>query len=115
MLPIIELKKLKSDDFFDDEDEFSDKGRNSFKLATLDEYGILNIWVLVELSDDQVDTAGSDSDYGLAIGGKVKLLKSATIKLSNPNRDVLEPGLRTFSLDFHPEDSNQYIPTRFHL
>lgn len=107
MTPIVELQRLKSDDFLDEEDEYSDKGRNSFKLATLDEYGVVNIWVLVELSDEQVDVAGSDSDYGLSIGGKVKLLKSATIKLSNPNRDVPEAGVRAFALGFHPEDSNQ--------
>jgi len=51
---------------------------------------------------------GSESDFGLAIGSKVKIVKSACIRLSNPNKDA-EAGLKGFDLEFFPDDPNQYV------
>ena len=45
--------------------------------------GRLNIWVVVEIY--RPDPHGSESDLGLAPGGKVKLVKSASLDVSTPD------------------------------
>ncbi|XP_065484414.1 cytoplasmic dynein 2 intermediate chain 1 isoform X3 [Caloenas nicobarica] len=52
-----------------------------FQIASMDENGILNMWVVVELQ--KVDLAGSQTDLGLIPGGKVKLVHSSTVELNN--------------------------------
>ncbi|XP_037135338.1 cytoplasmic dynein 2 intermediate chain 1 isoform X2 [Syngnathus acus] len=47
----------------------------SFRLASLDESGLLNLWVVVQLPKG--NEAGSQADLGLRPGGKVKLLHSS--------------------------------------
>jgi hypothetical protein len=62
----------------------------SFTLASLDENGVINVWVVCELSAkmiEQYNRGGgtvSESDFGLAIGGKLKVVKSATVRLTSP-------------------------------
>eukprot|EP00070_Physeter_catodon_P038397 XP_028345291.1 WD repeat-containing protein 60 isoform X5 [Physeter catodon] len=53
----------------------------SFHVASLDESGVLNVWVVVELA--KADTAGAISDLGLLPGGRIKLVHSAAIQLSD--------------------------------
>jgi hypothetical protein len=77
----------------------------SFKLASMDEFGVINIWIVLQL--EEIDWGGSESDYGLSIGGKLKLIKSATIKLVNPIKEIESNGFRVFDIEFHLEDSNQ--------
>ncbi|XP_030635006.1 WD repeat-containing protein 60 [Chanos chanos] len=81
----------------------------SFQLASLDEYGVLNLWVVVELP--KADGAGSQTDLGLRPGGKVKLLHSSSINTcdKSTSRDVvtLGPSL-SLQLKFLPKDSNHY-------
>ena len=72
----------------------------------MDELGIINVWIVIEL--EHIDWAGSESDFGLSIGGKLKLVKSATIKLTNPVREIADPSLRVFDIQFFPDDTNQY-------
>jgi len=64
--------------------ENSDEGVTglSFQLATLDGSGRLNIWVVVEIY--RPDPHGSDSDLGLVPGGRVKLVKSASLDVCTP-------------------------------
>ncbi|XP_033624364.1 WD repeat-containing protein 60-like isoform X1 [Asterias rubens] len=56
----------------------------SFQLASLDEQGVIQFWVVIEL--DQTDSAGSSTDLGLVPSGKVKLIKSSAIVLDKYNR-----------------------------
>lgn len=44
--------------------------------------GRLNIWVVVEIY--RPDPHGSDSDLGLVPGGRVKLVKSASLDVCTP-------------------------------
>ncbi|XP_043917959.1 cytoplasmic dynein 2 intermediate chain 1 [Protopterus annectens] len=81
----------------------------SFQLASLDESGLLNLWVVVELP--KADIAGSQLDLGLIPGGKVKLIHSSRI---NMNSNILQMGahlgvLQTSSLKFLPSDPNHFI------
>uniref|UniRef100_A0A3B3ZF84 Uncharacterized protein n=1 Tax=Periophthalmus magnuspinnatus TaxID=409849 RepID=A0A3B3ZF84_9GOBI len=71
----------------------------SFQLASLDESGILNFWVVVELPKTNV--AGSPTDLGLRPGGKVKLLHSSTLSVS--------AHLQMLRLKFLPTDSNHFF------
>ncbi|XP_019731613.1 LOW QUALITY PROTEIN: WD repeat-containing protein 60 [Hippocampus comes] len=47
----------------------------SFQLASQDDSGLLNLWVVVQLP--KANEAGSQTDLGLRPGGKVKLLHSS--------------------------------------
>ncbi|XP_055990801.1 cytoplasmic dynein 2 intermediate chain 1 isoform X2 [Sorex fumeus] len=82
----------------------------SFHVASLDESGILNVWVVVELP--KADLAGSISDLGLIPGGRVKLVHSAVIRLT---RSLFQRGfecwgpMQTLSVKFLPSDPNHFI------
>ncbi|XP_068566035.1 cytoplasmic dynein 2 intermediate chain 1 isoform X2 [Cebidichthys violaceus] len=82
----------------------------SFQLASLDEMGVLNFWVVVELP--KANEAGSPTDLGLRPGGKVKLLHSShllTAERVSP-RDAAKTGpLQTLLLKFLPTDSNHFF------
>ncbi|XP_076017233.1 cytoplasmic dynein 2 intermediate chain 1 [Genypterus blacodes] len=82
----------------------------SFQLASLDENGVLNFWVVVELP--KASEAGSQTDLGLRPGGKVKLLHSSSLLTAESisPRDVMNTGtLQTLHLKFLPNDSNQFF------
>ncbi|KAM3593678.1 uncharacterized protein V6R79_018923 [Siganus canaliculatus] len=82
----------------------------SFQLASLDESGVLNFWVVVELP--KASEAGSPTDLGLRPGGKVKLLHSScllTAERASP-RDAAKTGpVQTLHLKFLPTDSNHFF------
>ncbi|XP_028826200.1 WD repeat-containing protein 60 isoform X2 [Denticeps clupeoides] len=83
----------------------------SFQLASLDENGLLNLWVVVELP--KVSEAGSQTDLGLWPGGKVKLLHSSSVQTCDTRSSALDraqPGpLQTLLLKFLPSDSSHYL------
>ncbi|XP_067864101.1 cytoplasmic dynein 2 intermediate chain 1 isoform X6 [Heptranchias perlo] len=81
----------------------------SFQLASLDESGLLNLWVVVELQ--KADLAGSLTDLGLIPGGKVKLIHSSSIDVSSffP-RNLMQLGSpQTLSIRFLPSDPNHFF------
>ncbi|XP_029444375.1 WD repeat-containing protein 60 [Rhinatrema bivittatum] len=79
----------------------------SFQIASLDESGILNLWVVIELQT--VDPAGSQSDLGLIPGGRVKLVHSSAVHLNSSffPKDVETP--QTLNIKFLPLDSNHFV------
>nr|XP_015210109.1 PREDICTED: WD repeat-containing protein 60 [Lepisosteus oculatus] len=82
----------------------------SFQLASLDDSGVLNLWVVVELP--KASLAGSQTDLGLKPGGKVKLLHSSSIITNDRSSlgDVLQVGpLQALTLKFLPSDSNHFF------
>ncbi|XP_069368895.1 cytoplasmic dynein 2 intermediate chain 1 isoform X2 [Paralichthys olivaceus] len=82
----------------------------SFQLASLDESGVLNFWVVVELP--KANEAGSPTDLGLRPGGKVKLLHSSSLLTAErvSQRDAVKTGpLQTLHLKFLPSDSNHFF------
>ncbi|KAM7369817.1 hypothetical protein PAMP_011108 [Pampus punctatissimus] len=82
----------------------------SFQLASLDESGVLNFWVVVELP--RTNEAGSQTDLGLRPGGKVKLLHSSSLLTAErvSPRDTGKTGpLQTLHLKFLPTDSNHFF------
>ncbi|XP_003983320.2 cytoplasmic dynein 2 intermediate chain 1 isoform X1 [Felis catus] len=82
----------------------------SFHIASLEESGVLNVWVVVELP--KADLAGSLSDLGLIPGGRIKLVHSATIQLSD---SLSHKGYefwgaaQTLSVKFLPSDPGHFI------
>uniref|UniRef100_A0A3B5LVN5 Dynein 2 intermediate chain 1 n=1 Tax=Xiphophorus couchianus TaxID=32473 RepID=A0A3B5LVN5_9TELE len=82
----------------------------SFQLASLDESGILNFWVVVELPKG--NEAGSPTDLGLRPGGRVKLLHSSSL-LTVPRPSLKEAAktrpFQTLLLKYHPTDSNHFF------
>uniref|UniRef100_A0AAQ4Q1A4 Dynein 2 intermediate chain 1 n=1 Tax=Gasterosteus aculeatus aculeatus TaxID=481459 RepID=A0AAQ4Q1A4_GASAC len=87
-----------------------ESSRLSFQLASLDEMGVLNFWVVVELP--KANEAGSPTDLGLRPGGKVKLLHSSRLLTADrvSPRDAAKAGpLQTLLLRFLPTDSNHFF------
>ncbi|XP_076828350.1 cytoplasmic dynein 2 intermediate chain 1 isoform X1 [Brachyhypopomus gauderio] len=85
----------------------------SFQLGSLDEHGLLILWVVVELPT--ADDSGSQTDLGLRPGGRVKLLHSSSLQRRDPStsRGVGEvtgvvPHL-SLLLKFLSSDSNHYF------
>lgn len=80
-----------------------------FQIASMDESGILNTWVVVELQ--KVDLAGSQTDLGLIPGGKVKLVHSSTMELNNSlfPKDVRLRMPQMLTVKFLPSDPNHFI------
>ncbi|XP_006018614.1 WD repeat-containing protein 60 isoform X1 [Alligator sinensis] len=82
----------------------------SFQIASIDETGILNLWVVVELQ--KVDIAGSQSDLGLIPGGKVKLVHSSTVQLNDslfPKDMMCLKTPLTLNIKFQPSNPNHFI------
>ncbi|XP_030254470.1 WD repeat-containing protein 60 isoform X2 [Sparus aurata] len=82
----------------------------SFQLASLDESGVLNFWVVVELP--KANEAGSPTDLGLRPGGKVKLLHSSSLLTAErvSPRDAAKTGpSQSLHLKFLPTDSNHFF------
>lgn len=81
-------------------DMMSSTSKNTFQLCSLDEFGGTNIWTCIELKEAD-NFAGSESDLGLGIGSKIKLVKSSVIQ---------DPGsTNALDLKLNPDDSNEYI------
>ncbi|XP_042745029.1 cytoplasmic dynein 2 intermediate chain 1 isoform X1 [Lagopus leucura] len=80
-----------------------------FQIASMDENGILNTWVVVELQ--KVDLAGSQTDLGLIPGGKVKLVHSSAMELNKSlfPKDVCLRMPQTLTVKFLPSDPNHFI------
>ncbi|XP_065795712.1 cytoplasmic dynein 2 intermediate chain 1 isoform X4 [Muntiacus reevesi] len=82
----------------------------SFHVASLDESGLLNVWVVVELQ--KADAAGSISDLGLIPGGRIKLVHSAAIQLSDSlsHKGYESWGsVQTLNVKFLPADPNHFV------
>ncbi|XP_022369625.1 WD repeat-containing protein 60 isoform X1 [Enhydra lutris kenyoni] len=82
----------------------------SFHVASLDESGVLNVWVVVELP--KADIAGSVSDLGLIPGGRVKLVHSAVVRLSDGlshTRFEFWGAMQTLNVKFLPSDPSHFI------
>jgi len=82
----------------------------SFQIASLDELGMIIIWVVVEVTD--ASFSGSQTDLGLRPGGRIKLVKSASINVCYPilDFDVL-PEIRTFSFQQHVTETSTFFVT----
>ncbi|KAM8810391.1 cytoplasmic dynein 2 intermediate chain 1 [Eudromia elegans] len=79
------------------------------QIASMDENGILNMWVVVELQ--KVDLAGSQTDLGLIPGGKVKLVHSSTTELNKSlfPKDMCQRMPQTLSIKFLSSNPNHFI------
>ncbi|CAH1773789.1 unnamed protein product [Owenia fusiformis] len=81
----------------------------SFQLASMEEQAVLNLWVVAEIVT--ADEAGSESDLGLAPGGRIKLLKSSAVHLENPVK-TFKASLRAYEMQLLPSDpSHFYVGT----
>eukprot|EP01062_Namystynia_karyoxenos_P001320 TRINITY_DN10446_c0_g1_i2.p1 TRINITY_DN10446_c0_g1~~TRINITY_DN10446_c0_g1_i2.p1 ORF type:complete len:1044 (+),score=283.87 TRINITY_DN10446_c0_g1_i2:135-3266(+) len=65
----------------------------SEQLATLDDVGNLNIWIVVDVHEAiGKRNFVSQTDFGLNIFSKVKLFKTATVHTVNPTRELPKAG-----------------------
>ncbi|XP_046582184.1 cytoplasmic dynein 2 intermediate chain 1-like isoform X1 [Haliotis rubra] len=89
-------------------EDSSDLGSGlSFQLASVEQNAVVNLWVVAEISAP--DMAGSESDLGLAPGGRIKLLKSSSVTLQSPNRAAkTKGGIQAFEMQLLPTDLNHF-------
>ncbi|XP_048236481.1 cytoplasmic dynein 2 intermediate chain 1-like isoform X3 [Haliotis rufescens] len=89
-------------------EDSSDLGSGlSFQLASVEQNAVVNLWVVAEISSP--DMAGSESDLGLAPGGRIKLLKSSSVTLRSPNRAARTKGaIQAFEMQLLPTDLNHF-------
>ena len=81
---------------------------SSFQIASLDEHGLIIIWVVLEVSDTSF--SGSQTDLGLRPGGKIKLVKSAAMNVNFPQHfQDLFPEIRTYAFQQSCSDANLYF------
>ncbi|XP_059145330.1 cytoplasmic dynein 2 intermediate chain 1-like isoform X3 [Physella acuta] len=79
----------------------------SFQLSSVEERAVINFWVVAEISG--TDPAGSENELGLAPGGRIKLLRSSSIVLTNPNRYLSNSEeLKALDLRLNPGDLNHF-------
>ncbi|XP_054707121.1 cytoplasmic dynein 2 intermediate chain 1-like [Uloborus diversus] len=85
--------------------------KKNFHVLTLEDMGIINVWVVVKVL--KPDISGVDSDLGLAPGGKLRLVKSTSLPLYSLSSLPVEQktNLRTFDFQVVPFDSSRLIVT----
>ena len=84
----------------------------SFQIATADTQGVINIWVVAEITNP--DICGSLTDLGIAPGSRIKLIRTTSISILTPARvsSKLKSKVAATLLNFHPTDlSHYYIGT----
>lgn len=79
----------------------------SFQLASVEENASVNLWVVTEIQVP--DMAGSEVDLGLAPGGRVKLLRSSSVTLENPNKLVTIGSFGALDLQLNLSDLNHFF------
>lgn len=81
---------------------------SSYQIASLDEHGVIVIWVVLSVLDSSF--SGSQTDLGLRPGGRTKLVKSAAINTNFPQHTPeLFPELRTYAFQQSYSDTNMYF------
>ena len=84
----------------------------SFQIATADTQGVINIWVVAEITNPNI--CGSLTDLGISPGSRVKLIRTTSISIVTPARvsSKLKSKVAATLLKFHPTDlSHYYIGT----
>jgi len=84
--------------------EGRDLSKISFQMASLDNRGQTIIWSMVELSKG--NPSGSETDLGLGIGSKLKLIRTANITDQDFATAV---GPKATTLLFHPNDAGSFM------
>jgi hypothetical protein len=88
-----------------------DKAEAGKTLATMDSFGGVTIWTLLQTANRQLDSDATltDADLALAIGGRVKAVRMAVL-LPPPTspRHSLD-GLLCYDMQCGPADSNQLL------
>ncbi|RKO93936.1 WD40-repeat-containing domain protein, partial [Blyttiomyces helicus] len=79
----------------------------SFQIASIDEAGVMQLWVILELLEESI--ASSELDFGMKIGGKLKLIRSSGLTISNPERTSLLPDVRVQECRFQPNSTDRFI------
>ncbi|KAJ3189846.1 WD repeat-containing protein 60 [Gaertneriomyces sp. JEL0708] len=78
----------------------------SLPIASVDETGVLQIWSVIELRDESFTHA--ESDFGMALGSKIRLVRSSRFQLPSRERDL--PSLLTvFDCLCHPSDQDGFL------
>lgn len=88
----------------------SNSGRN-FHVISLEDLSVIHIWIVMEIA--KYDTSNIEGDLGLAPWGKVKLIKSSSIKLYNLYGlgDIMKFGVRSFDFQMIPSNPSHMLVT----
>ncbi|XP_023209488.1 WD repeat-containing protein 60-like isoform X1 [Centruroides sculpturatus] len=83
----------------------------NFHVISLEDLSVIHIWIAMEIAKQEVSSL--EGDLGLAPWGKVKLIKSSSIKLYNLHGlgDVMKFGFRSFDFQIVPSNSSHMLIT----
>lgn len=79
MFSVVTLAPITSNASYHAESDSNDDVDMSFQLASLDQSGVINIWIVVAVEPNSTNLSSVDDDLGLSPRGRIKLVKSATI------------------------------------
>ncbi|XP_057293201.1 cytoplasmic dynein 2 intermediate chain 1-like isoform X2 [Hydractinia symbiolongicarpus] len=79
MFSVVTLAPITSNASYHAESDSNDDVDMSFQLASLDQSGVINIWIVVAVEPNTTNLSSVDDDLGLSPKGRIKLVKSATI------------------------------------
>ena len=82
----------------------SGSDHSSFQLASLDQDGVIIFWTALEMRS--IDEAGSETDLGLGIGGRVKLTRTSRVQLNSINSGNK---VETYAFGVFPNDNSHFI------
>ncbi|KAI8588723.1 hypothetical protein BDZ88DRAFT_420885 [Geranomyces variabilis] len=80
----------------------------SFQIGSTDEAGVMQLWTVIEHLD--ASFAASEMDFGMAIGGRIKLIRSTTVQASTAKRKHAPPvAIGVLDCKFHPADIDRFL------
>ncbi|KAJ3182362.1 WD repeat-containing protein 60 [Geranomyces variabilis] len=80
----------------------------SFQIASTDEAGVMQLWTVIEHLD--ASFAASEMDFGMAMGSRIKLIRSTTVQASTAKRKHAPPvAIGVLDCKFHPADIDRFL------
>ncbi|KAJ3161303.1 WD repeat-containing protein 60 [Geranomyces michiganensis] len=80
----------------------------SFQIASTDEAGVMQLWTVIEHLN--ASFAASEIDFGMAIGSRIRLIRSTTVQASTAKRKSAPPiAIGVLDCKFHPADIDRFL------
>jgi WD40 repeat protein len=96
LAPIVALRPLLTQ-----QDASLTQQKSTFQIASLDQDLVLIVWTVIELKEGNL--AGSKHDLGLALGARVKMMKSVVVEVKHIN------ARSCFDFMCKPADTNEFF------
>ncbi|KAL2919858.1 hypothetical protein HK105_200775 [Polyrhizophydium stewartii] len=79
---------------------------DSFQLATIDTSGFFQLWVVLELSEAE---ATNETDLGMRLGSRIRLIRSTHIQLMHPDRHAFSRDIAVHACTFLRNNIDRFL------